>query len=383
MVRESNGRRGILVEADDADFLESRIDTQRELVDIGAFDGSTLHAAIAKDYAAFRTIPLDVAGRRLRLYNGRVTIWSGFPGHGKTTLLRQVVCKFLRDGERVLVANFEEDPGETVYEMAKTAWAEEQVTAVMVDACTDYWSSTLRVWGGRLESQENARLLAAIRVLARRDGIRHAFIDSLMCLDVANGDFESQRLFAKNLVATARSSGVHIHLVAHPRKPVTRDLPPDLNEVAGSADLGRLVDNVLFVRRADADASGPQDVSEAEVVIAKQRRGGFCGAMGATFYRSTRQFEPKGDGGVSGPWLYLPEEYIERCLPIGTRERYNPKHEHDPWLTTVSSGVRQASDSRSPASGVCAPDMEPAQCRDTGSSSREAVDTGDDLVPCF
>lgn len=309
----------VLVEADDPAFLEDKMVPEQSLVNVGALDAASLHAKIKADYADYDTLPIDPDGKQFRMYRGRVTIWSGYPGQGKTTMLRQMVARLINQGRGVFVASFEEDPGETVYETACTAWGNADISVDQLQWFTDMHSERLKVWGGRLESTQNASVLAAIRVLAKRHGIRHAIIDSLMCLDVANGEYEDQRQFAKLLVATARSSGVHIHLVAHPRKPMQGQQRPDLNDVAGSADLGRLVDNVLFVRRGPTEFQDSVAGTSAEVVVTKQRRGGFCGNMEAVFYRERRQFDPL--VGMPGPHIYMPPVALEHCLPAGLQRQ--------------------------------------------------------------
>src|SRR5208337_2763384 len=136
--------------------------------------------------------------------------------------------------------------------------------------CVDYWHDKLRLWSYRRGIADNARILAVIRVLAKQ-GVRHSIVDSLARLNVNSGDWEAQRLFGNALEATAAISGTHVHLVAHPRKLIKSDQEPDIDDVAGSADIGRLADNIVFMRRPDSDAAVSKDFSPMRVSIRKQR----------------------------------------------------------------------------------------------------------------
>ena len=53
---------------------------------MGRLDGKTLLAEYQEEMSCYATTPFDRHGERLRLYPCGVTIWSGFPGAGKTTL---------------------------------------------------------------------------------------------------------------------------------------------------------------------------------------------------------------------------------------------------------------------------------------------------------
>ena len=157
--------------------------------------------------------------------------------------------------------------------------------------CVDCWHDKLRLWSYRRGIAEHARILAIVRVLARQ-GCRHAIVDSLARLDVNSTDWEGQRQFGNALEATAAQSGSHIHLVAHPRKLISADQEPDINDVAGSADIGRLADNVLFVRRR-IDEVPNGEFSKMRVSIRKQRyHNGSCSTIDGYFNSRLHQWKP-------------------------------------------------------------------------------------------
>lgn len=307
----------VFVQPDSPQFLEREIAPEREVFDLGNVDAASLLNAYREHQANFSTAPFDPSGEKLRFFPGGFTIWSGFPGAGKTTLLRQLVCHLMRPtddsntltGSAVFVCSMEELPDQVYVRHAQVACGTEDINARQLDWCGEVWGNKFHLWNYRpVESDaEYQKILAAIRVLARERGVRHAVIDSLMCLDVGSDDYEAQRQFAGSLARTCHASGVHVHLVAHPRKPQASNQRLDLSEVAGSADLGRKADNVLFVKR-DYDTEDQSAVGfcrRMKIQIAKQRHGtGHLGEIDGWFHMKLRQFvlSPQQDT----PTRYLP-----------------------------------------------------------------------------
>lgn len=295
--------RGIFVEADAPEYLESQVEPTTELVDLNALNVHELLAEYRKRQANYDTAPFDPEGNELRFFPGGFTIWSGFPGQGKTTLLRQFACHLMRQGKAVFIASLEENPMDVFYRLACVALGTEDPTEAGLQSCVDAWHDKLRLWSYRRGIAPTARILAVIRVLAKQ-GVRHSIIDSLARLDVHSGDWEAQRVFGNELEATAATSGSHIHLVAHPRKLVSADQEPDINDVAGSADIGRLSDNVLFVRRKP-DKAVIGEFSPMQICIRKQRyHTGACNTIDGYFNRRLRQFK-----------VHLHDEELTQYLP--------------------------------------------------------------------
>lgn len=276
---------------------------QRVCLDIEQWDG----AKLLEDYQArqgrFGTVPFDADGKLLKLFSGGMTVWSGYPGAGKTTLLRQLVCHCLARKSSVFLASLEEEPADVLMRLVSTAAGAIDPTAHQMQWFIDAYGARLRLWGrAGMTSAED--VLAAIGGCARM-GTKHAIVDSLMCLDVANDDFEAQRQFARKLAAVARVAHIHVHLVAHPRKLVSADQELDINDVAGAREIAGLADNVIFVRRKRDETPG--DASPMMIAIRKQRHGsGYLGDVMGWFHRQWRQFNIEQFPG--GPTRYLPED---------------------------------------------------------------------------
>lgn len=281
------------------------IDPCRVLVEVTEFDGKKLLEAYAKRQSRYATVPFDPAGEILRLYPGGVTIWSGFPGAGKTTLLRQFVCHCLARGSSVFLASLEEDPENVLVNLAAVAAGCEMPNAHQVQWLIDAFGERFRLWG-KIGLAQHRELLQVIRGLAVF-GVKHAVIDSLMCLDIANDDFEAQRNFANLVAATAREMRIHIHLVAHPRKLISADQELDINDVAGARELGGIADNVIFVRRAKNESPTADGTTPMIIAVRKQRHGsGATGNISGWYHRHLRQFHI--DQFPPHPTHYLPAD---------------------------------------------------------------------------
>lgn len=305
----------ILVATDNPEFLEKEVRPESDVFQLNNLNFKDLRTRYRERYRSFSTCPADPFGEKLRFYPGGYTIWSGEPGAGKTTLLRQMVCHLLRGPtpQGVFVASLEETPENVFLHHACCALGTENPSADGLEWCADVWLEHLNIWNysAKDSDAEHARLFAAIRVLARDRHVRHAVIDSFMCLDVAENDVEAQRKFSIKLTQTCHLAGIHLHLVAHPRKKQRADAPLTQDDVAGSANLARKADNICFVRRSanEHEVSTPA-ATPMLVSVMKQREppGRTCDLHG-WYNRELKQFSQ--DQFQEFPTLYLPKSAYE------------------------------------------------------------------------
>jgi twinkle protein len=209
--------------------------------------------------------------------------------------LRQLACHHLYQNTPVFVCSLEERPRDVFLRHCLCALGTDNPSMDALQWCADTWLETLKIWNysARDSDAEHVKILAAIRVLARDFGVRHAIIDNLMSLDVSANDVEAQRRFSIKLTQTCELSGVHLHLVAHPRKRSRTDQAHTMEDVAGSADLSRKADNIVFVRRAkDENSVSSADVTPMMAEVMKQRWGtGWTGPLSGWYHRKLRQFQ--------------------------------------------------------------------------------------------
>lgn len=277
-----------------------------KLVDLAAIDASQLVLLYQAEQSRYDTAAFDPEGKFMRFYPGGFSIWSGFPGAGKTTLIRQTICQLLAADRSVFLASLEEDYRGVLMRLAATAAGVPEASSRHLEAFLHRSTGLLHLW----EEEGNAsvrRIMERIELLAAGDGVNHAFIDSLMCLDVANDDYDAQRIVANGLARLGRKMRCHVHLVAHPRKLVSADQEPDLNDVAGAREIGGLADNVLFVRRSRKRDEYKPHSHETPMGVSIRKQRHFDGGLGDVegwFHRDQRQFHV---GQFDKPTRYLPE----------------------------------------------------------------------------
>lgn len=277
------------------------------LVQIANLNGADLLAEFHAFESKYATAPFDPDGKLLRFYPGGVTIWSGYPGAGKTTILRQLICHTLHRGSSVFMVSLEEDPRKVPVRLAATAAGCSMPNAHQMQWFLDAYQERFRLWG-RIGVAQHVKILALVRQLAE-EGIRHVVIDSLMCLDIANDDTERQRCFANLLATTARASNVHIHLVAHPRKLQNSEQELDLNDVAGAREIGGIADNIVFIRRSKTKDGYIQNAESTPMCISVRKQRHFNGALGDVegwFQRKHRQWSR--EQFIEAPVRYLPDD---------------------------------------------------------------------------
>lgn len=293
-------RLGSMLITDAGEFHEPR----QALFDLAKHNAVELLDQFTKAREKFVTSPFDPQGHKLRFYRKGYSIWSGYPGAGKTTALRQFVGHLLNSKERVFIASMEEHPVDVIVQLAGVCFGREVPTARQLQWFIDFYADDLKIWGitGLASHRE---IFGTIQELAKQ-GVHHAVVDSLMCLDINSQDFEGHRRFANLMNSLVIESDIHLHLVAHPRKAVSVEQEPDLNDVAGGADYARLAHNVLFTRRGKGLAHD-MSLSPMKIAIRKQRHTpAYHGDLDGWFNRTLRQF--KLDQFDQVPTQYLPKQ---------------------------------------------------------------------------
>jgi AAA domain len=297
---------------------------ERILLDWNSKSPAQMLAEYQKYMSTYSTLCIDPAGDMVRLYDGEWSIWSGFPGTGKTTLIRQNICHWLKSDPKSVgfVATLEQDPEHYIIELAGVAAGVEIPNEAQLTKFLDLYGNRLKVWG-MVGMAEHKKILATIRTLADTIGLKFAVIDSLMAMDVPANDNEEQRHFVNLLSATARAKRVHLHLVAHPRKPLAPDQEPNTWDVAGSSDLGRMAFNVFFIRRGP-ELTGSTTITNMLLHVLKQRVRGRIGEIEGFFNREQRQFH-------LDPNATRPTEYLsaDQYLPDGMNDEI-PAHIMNP-----------------------------------------------------
>ncbi len=214
----------------------------------------------------------------LRFRRGEFTVWTGINGHGKSLALSQVALQTAHMGARWCIFSGEMQPAMQAKRMIKQASGTDRPTPAYIDAIGAWLGE--RVWVvATIGSAKLERLLEVFAYANRRYGCDQFVIDSLMMVDVPEdgpGAFSAQKKAVQLIADFAKRHGVHVHLVAHPRKGADESREPGKMDVAGSSKITDGADNVLSVWSAkndpdatDYDASKP----DGRLRLSKQRNG--------------------------------------------------------------------------------------------------------------
>ena len=109
-------------------------------------------------------------------------------------------------------------------------------------------------------------------------------------------DLDGQKEFMDSIMWTAKSTGLHIHIIHHVRKGRTEVDAPDLFDVRGAGQLLDMPDNICIVHRnrlkEEMTANGSPmngNPPDARITVKKQRHGEWEGPI-KLWYHESGQF---------------------------------------------------------------------------------------------
>jgi twinkle protein len=142
----------------------------------------------------------------------------------------------------------------------------------------------------------------------KRYGIDNFVVDNVMTLKIDRGDNTAQADAADMLRVFVSKYPVHLHVVAHPRKPPENtNKPPGMAEIRGASEWGDIPHNIVTVWKdtAKSDTSAEmeaQNYTEEELVkfhestpcgkliVRKQRTTGETPMASYFFHKTTKRF---------------------------------------------------------------------------------------------
>jgi twinkle protein len=216
-----------------------------------------------------------------------VTVWFGYNGSRKSMLAGQVQLDLCAMGERTLIASPEMQPRATLGRMARQAFGCACPSERQLRLFSDWTDGRLWLFDhmGRITP---AKMLAVIRHFAGELQGGHVVVDSMMMVCESEESLDEQKQFATDLVRVAQETGVHVHLVAHCKKPLDEGKPPTKYDLRGSAAISDQAHNLVSVwanrgKKAALEAN-PTDEKfleqpDALVTVEKQRNGSFEGRL--------------------------------------------------------------------------------------------------------
>ena len=237
-------------------------------------------------------------GKRLEFRPGEVTAWAGYNGHRKSMFTGQVALDLCAQRERALICSFEMSPADTLARMCRQAFAVDRPALLSVEAFSRWTDGRLWLFDhvGRIQPDP---LMAVLRYFAEELKGTQVVVDSLMMVCASEESLDQQKQFVTDLVRGAQEFGLHVHLVAHCRKPPSGDesKPPTKYDLRGSAAISDQCHNVVTVW---ANKQKQQEMSQgnyarkpepdAMVTVEKQRNGPWEGRIKLWFNEHSMRF---------------------------------------------------------------------------------------------
>lgn len=308
-----------------------------------------------------------------RFMPGQLTIWHGYNGSGKTVCMTYVMMRMAHaHNKRICIASMEMPASKTFKNALRQAigfgrpWGFDPEKQRDTFRIAVQWLDD-RFWVyDKLGEVAVEDVLAVFEYACRRYGVEHFVLDSLMMLRGQGATdqelYSAQRDVVKALKDFAVQYKVHVHLVAHSKKPDakndSRKAWPNKFQISGSANLSNIADNVVCVFRhelkeeklsqAGYNLSKPnvqqdedekakweeqirewKDREDSLFIVQKQRETGEMPSKRLYF-----------DYGPDGSWQYLEEvnkRDLVRCFVPGLEDGWRDVHELRSWKTNHES----------------------------------------------
>ena len=210
---------------------------------IGSFSESVADYASKGQVISGSELPWSKVNDYVKLGTGKLSIWAGQSGSGKSLILGQIMTKLMLDGEKAVIASLEMPPRETIYRMI----CQSATCKASRDYCLrwiEYFKQSLFIYD-ELDRVDVDRILGMCHFAAHELGLNHIVIDSLTKCGVGRDDYAKQAMFVDRLQWCAKTWNVHIHLVCHMRKSDNTGK----NDIRGAAEITDLADNVFILDR--------------------------------------------------------------------------------------------------------------------------------------
>lgn len=178
------------------------------------------------------------------------TVHQGLDGGGKTTGILGLMTHWASQGQRSLIMSFEMPPADIFATIQRQATGRHRPASREAHAAELQWLDKHFLLFNHVGTAKTDDIFALSEYCVKKYGIDHVLIDSLMCIeDVTEDDWEAQKRFVNKVDAFTQANGIHAHLVAHSKKPNSRNNPrknwPTKHDVKGSGAITARAWNVL------------------------------------------------------------------------------------------------------------------------------------------
>lgn len=242
---------------------------------------------------------------KFRLRPGELTVWGGYNKHRKSMLLSHVMVN-LSFKRKVAIASLEMKPESTILRMAHQS-AGGTPSSREIDLFLDHGANKILIYD-QLDMIAEEKILGFIHYCGAELGCNHVVVDGLTKMGFPEKDRTAEIRFINRLQYFAKHLNIHIHLIAHLKKPQGsgEDYIPNKFDVRGAGQITDLPDNIILVwanklkedamrkREKGEMVSGKEkramDFPDQFIDIAGQREGEYEGKIALSFHKKSLQF---------------------------------------------------------------------------------------------
>lgn len=233
---------------------------------------------------------------------GTLTILTGEPSSGKSTLLNQIIANTLMNKEKVFLYSGELNQEKLKQWFNHTVANKEdlivvtdehgekiQITADKEQVIDEWTRNQLFVFNDD-EKPSESNLIGTITYLVKQKGIRLVVLDNLMTMIVENlkDEYQRQKYLVNNLKNLAKKFDLVIILVAHVNKESAKNDFPNMFEVSGASEIVNLADYVFKIKKESVLIKGQEEFIN-DIYILKNRITGLQGVYLRVFFDSFRK----------------------------------------------------------------------------------------------
>jgi twinkle protein len=230
-----------------------------------------------------QSIALGIPGKPdcIELVPGTLTVWTGFAGAGKTSLMMFIISNLLQRGINVALGSFETQVKPILQNKLRAAILreyEKNLTPSRLPAVDLMLDRQFVIMCQDMADEEHELTLEEIldmcRVAVLRDGVRLIILDPWNELEHKRRQDESETDYISRAIRAiksfARLYNVAFWIVAHPKKPQMwgqKPSAPGLYDISGSAHWANKADYGAVIHRPNKESN------QVELIICKVRMG--------------------------------------------------------------------------------------------------------------
>jgi twinkle protein len=192
------------------------------------------------------SLPFINTDQHFKVRMGEVSVVTGYSGHGKSAWLNQCILGLMKH-EKTMIASFEMMPKATLGRMCQQT-GESNPNYDYIKDFLGKLEHNLYLYDPEGETSTK-KVLEVIYYCAEKLGVKIMVIDSLMKCGIGEDDLNGQKSFANKIAVACRDLDIHVFLVAHSKKTASDFEHARKFDVAGSANITNMVDNVFSVHR--------------------------------------------------------------------------------------------------------------------------------------